>query len=144
MAENPRTKHIFEWFWKPSLIGYKIPVSFNVMSREQEYSRSFSFIFRDIKRRKLPDCRLEKLEMWDAQTSHLGQVVQIFFWRTISIQTHQIRLVYATCSFNLYCMNFICALYGLFYRLLKTRTGNYKWQKTPVPSIFLNDFESQA
>jgi hypothetical protein len=28
-------------------------------------------------------------------------------------------------------MNFICVLYGLFYRLLKTWTGNYKWQKTP-------------
>jgi hypothetical protein len=27
---------------------------------------------------------------------------------------------------------------------LKTWTSNYKWQKTPVPSIFLNDFESQA
>jgi hypothetical protein len=39
-------------------------------------------------------------------------------------------------SFNLYCMNFICVLYGLFYWLLKTWTSNYKWQKTPVPSIF--------
>ena len=37
--------------------------------------------------------------MWDAQTSHLGQVVQIFFWRTTSRQTHQIRLVYTTDNF---------------------------------------------
>jgi len=41
-------------------------------------------------------------------------------------------------------MHFICVLYGLFYCLLETWTGNYKWWKTPVPSIFLNDFESQA
>jgi hypothetical protein len=32
----------------------------------------------------------------DVQTSHLGQVVQICFWRTTSSQTHQIRLVYTT------------------------------------------------
>jgi hypothetical protein len=58
-----------------------------------------SFIFRDKKWRKLLVCRLEKLEMWDAQTSHLGQVVQIFFWWTTSRQTHQIRLVYTTDNF---------------------------------------------
>ena len=46
-----------------------------------------------------PVCRLEKLEMWDAQTSHLGQVVQFFFWRTTSRQAHQIRLVYTTDNF---------------------------------------------
>jgi hypothetical protein len=34
-----------------------------------------------------------------AQTSHLGQVVQFFFWRTTSRQTHQIRLVYTTDNF---------------------------------------------
>jgi hypothetical protein len=33
------------------------------VSQEEEYSRSLSFIFRDKKRRKLPVCRLEKLEM---------------------------------------------------------------------------------
>ena len=69
------------------------------MSREEEYSRSLSFIFRVKKRRTLPVCRLEKLEMWDAQTSHLGQVVQFFFWRTTSRQAHQIRLVYTTDNF---------------------------------------------
>jgi hypothetical protein len=69
------------------------------VSREEEYSRSLSFIFRDKERCKLPVCRLENLEMWDAQTSHLGQVVQIFFWRTTSRQTHQIRLVYTTDNF---------------------------------------------
>jgi hypothetical protein len=58
-----------------------------------------SFIFRDKKRRKLLVCRLEKLEMWDAQSSHLGQVVQIFFWCTTSRETHQIRLVYTTDNF---------------------------------------------
>ena len=63
------------------------------MSREEE------FIFRDKKRRKLPVCGLKKLEIWDAQTSHLGQVVQFFFWRTTSRQAHQIRLVYTTDNF---------------------------------------------
>jgi hypothetical protein len=69
------------------------------VSREEEYSRSLSFIFHDKKRRKLPVCRLEKLEMRDAQTSHLGQVVKKKFWRTTSRQTHQIRLVYTTDNF---------------------------------------------
>jgi hypothetical protein len=56
-------------------------------------------------------CRLEKLEMWDAQTSHLGQVVQIFFWRTTSRQTHQIRLVYTTDNFF---KRLVFVEYGLF------------------------------
>jgi hypothetical protein len=70
------------------------------VSREEEYSRSLSFKFRDKRRRKLPVCRLEKLKMWDAQTSHHGQVVQIVFWRKTSRQTHQIRLVYTTDNFS--------------------------------------------
>ena len=59
----------------------------------------FHLYFVTKKRRKLLVCRLDKLEIRDAQTSHLGQVVQIFFWRTTSRQTHQIRLVYTTDNF---------------------------------------------
>jgi hypothetical protein len=69
------------------------------VSREEEYSLSLSLIFRDKKLRKPPICRLEKFEMWDAQTSHLGQVVHFFFWRTTSRQTHQIMLDYTTDNF---------------------------------------------
>jgi hypothetical protein len=70
------------------------------VSREEEYSRYLSFIFRDKKRRKLTVCGLEKLEMRDAQTSQLGQVVQFFFYRTTSRQMHQIRLVYTRKTFS--------------------------------------------
>jgi hypothetical protein len=55
--------------------------------------RSFLFIFRDKKRRKLPVCRLEKLEMRDAQTNHLGQVVQIFFWNRAFFMTNLADIV---------------------------------------------------
>jgi hypothetical protein len=34
-----------------------------------------------------------------SQTSHLGQVVHFYFWRTTSRQTHQIMLVYTTDNF---------------------------------------------
>jgi hypothetical protein len=37
--------------------------------------------------------------MIDAQTSHLDEVVQIFFWRKTSRQMHHIRLVYTTDNF---------------------------------------------
>jgi len=83
-------------------------------SRRRILLFSFIYISWHKKRRKLPICRLEKLEMWDAQTSHLGQVVQIFFWRTTSRQTHQIRLVYTTDNFfkrlGPYIMHFSVAL----------------------------------
>ena len=88
MEKIERHRYWWAWYWGHLCV-----------SREEEYCCALSFIFRDKKRRKLPICRLEKLEMWDAQTSHLGQVVQIFFWRTTSRQTHQIRLVYTTDNF---------------------------------------------
>ena len=59
----------------------------------------FHLYFVTKKRHKLPVCSLEKLEMWDAQTSHLDEVAQIFFWWTTSRQMHHIRLVYTTDNF---------------------------------------------